>query len=136
MRQVIEENQPELAGKRFVPLVNAEFGLLCRLDVLLLRRDKPGSVFTSRDIDNRLKVIFDALSAPQSLNQLGPKGIADMEHPSIDVLAKDDSLFTHVSVETDELLGPPDGVDDSFSRVIISVDITIYRAMMVNTGIF
>lgn len=137
MVEAIYRNQPELGGQRFIPLVNEEFCLLCRLDILLLRRDKPGSIFTSRDIDNRLKIIFDALSCPQSANQLGKKGMENPpENGKVFVLAKDDSLFSHVSVETDELLAPPHGCDESYSRVIITVDISVYRPIAINFGVF
>jgi hypothetical protein len=53
--QAITRKQPLLEGKRFVPLVCQEFDLLCKLDILMLRKDKPGGIFQTRDIDNRLK---------------------------------------------------------------------------------
>ena len=139
MKSALYNVQPELAGYKFVPLVCAEFGILCKIDVLILRRDKPGGIWTSRDIDNRVKVLFDALSVPRNMNQLGPKaraGAKDGDAIPVCVLLQDDSLITQMNVETDELLAPPNGADDSYSRVMLTVDLSIYRATMANIGVF
>ena len=58
-------------GYRFVPLVVEELTLSCRLDILFLRWDRPGSLIRSGDIDNRLKTLFDAFRMPDSLAELG-----------------------------------------------------------------
>jgi hypothetical protein len=53
-------------GFRFVPLVNEHMGhVTCSLDILFLRRDHPGGLVSNTgDIDNRIKVLFDALRMP------------------------------------------------------------------------
>ncbi len=57
----------ERCNFRFIPLVNAEFGLVCSLDILFLRRENPGEVITQGgDIDNRIKTLFDALQVPKN----------------------------------------------------------------------
>ena len=47
---------------RFVPLVREDFGLLCSLDILFLRRDYPMSVISRGDLDNRVKTLIDTLA--------------------------------------------------------------------------
>ncbi len=42
-------------GKRFVPLVTEHLDLLCSLEILLLRRDRPGGPVYAGDLDNRVK---------------------------------------------------------------------------------
>jgi hypothetical protein len=135
LQQVLWMKQPELAGKRFLPLVCKELNLLCKLEMLMLRKDKPGGIWQSRDIDNRLKVVFDALRAPKDLGELGTRGRECPEN-IIYTLLEDDSLITHVGVETDELLGPPPGSDDSYVRLFITVDLSIYHSTTDNFGIF
>lgn len=59
-------------GFRFVPLVHSGVNLVCGLDVLFLRRDNPGALIRSGgDIDNRIKVLLDALKMPKDGSELG-----------------------------------------------------------------
>ena len=120
-------------GRRFAPLVCKQFDLLCGLDILLLRRDPPCGIIRGRDIDNRLKTLFDALKMPANLSEMADCEFGDEEDPMF-VLLQDDSLITHVTVETDELLDPPTiaGRDDSFVRVLITVDLRPYNVNMFN----
>lgn len=139
METALYNIQPDVGGYTFIPLVCQEFSILCHIDVLILRRDKPGGIWSARDIDNRIKVLFDALSAPKTVPQLGSNAQAAAnpgDRKPVYVLLQDDSLITQMSVETDELLAPPEGVDDSFARVVVTVDLSVYRAMMGNLGIF
>jgi len=72
-----ENTLPRLAeryarfGYNFIPLVTLEMSLYCGLDVLFLRTDPPGSLFSAGDIDNRLKTLFDGLLVPRELSQAG-----------------------------------------------------------------
>jgi hypothetical protein len=89
------------------PLVTKENGLICKLDILLLRPGAPGGVMA--DIDNRLKTIFDALQMPSSPSELGGGSSKGQIKPRandepFNVLLQDDRLITHVSVTTDTLL--------------------------------
>jgi hypothetical protein len=55
-----------LYGFNFLPLVTADLGLLCWLDILFLRRQPPGDPWKHGDIDNRLKTLFDCLTIPDA----------------------------------------------------------------------
>jgi hypothetical protein len=95
-------------GFRFVPLVGEQSGVACALDILFLRRDFPGNMISHRgDIDNRIKVLFDALQVPDNCDQL-PKGAApDEGEDPMFCLLWDDRLITELKVTTDRLLTPP-----------------------------
>lgn len=78
----------------------------CSLDILFLRRDGPGSLVRSGgDIDNRIKVLFDALRMPQTCDEVCGDVPAKDEAPFF-VLLEDDKLITKVQVETNWLLTP------------------------------
>jgi hypothetical protein len=100
-----------LCGYRFVPLIgNRDFnrgstGVACSLDILFLRRDRPGYLMIGGDIDNRIKVLFDALRMPHECNEVGAEGPGPDEDPFFCLLA-DDSLITEVKITTDQLLNP------------------------------
>jgi hypothetical protein len=51
------------------PIVSEAIGLLCALDILMLRDGRPGRAI--HDINNRLKTIFDALRMPKGPDELG-----------------------------------------------------------------
>ena len=93
-------------GYRFVPLVNNLDGIACALDILFLRRDEPGSLIKGGgDIDNRIKVLFDALRMPKGYQELEGFQPATDESPFF-CLLEDDRLITEVKVTTDRLLTP------------------------------
>jgi len=96
-------------GYNFLPLVGSVFGDIqtaCTLDVLFLRRDGPGSLIKSGgDIDNRLKVLFDALKMPRPGEFDSSSPPAPDEDPFF-CLVEDDALITEVKVTTDRLLTP------------------------------
>ena len=106
-------------GVRFVPLVNGYFKLACRLDILFLRRDAPGNLINGGDIDNRLKVLLDALSLPTDCSQVyAPE---PGEDPFFCVM-EDDSLISALSVVTDRLLAPSgEGSRDTDVELVIQV---------------
>ena len=95
-----------LCGYRFLPLVSQWFMVSCALDILFLRRDDPGSIVQSGgDIDNRIKVLFDALRMPQTRDELCGDTPAADEDPFF-CLLEDDKLISKVQVETNRLLTP------------------------------
>jgi hypothetical protein len=53
-------------GWNFIPLVTNELDLICGIDILFLRPDKPGQVVWAGDIDNRLKTLLDSLRVPEA----------------------------------------------------------------------
>ena len=87
-------------GFTFVPLVIRDLKLVCSLDILFLRPEGDPLVKNDGDLDNRLKVIFDALRMPHERVEI-PNGDqpADNERPYFYCLVEDDSLITGVSVE-------------------------------------
>lgn len=93
----------EKGGIEFVPLVNDFFGLVCGLDILFLRREKPGAIIQGGDIDNRIKTLLDALRVPKHADEM--KGSGDAVSPLF-CLMSDDSLITDLKVTTDRLLTP------------------------------
>ncbi len=52
-------------------VVREYLNLVCDLDILFLRRENPGHLVSGGgDIDNRIKVLFDALRVPQDDNEV------------------------------------------------------------------
>ena len=96
----------ERCGYRFLPLIRKEDGFTCSLDILFLRRDIPGNLVRSGgDIDNRLKVLIDALRMPENCSELRGCSPAPDENPFF-CLLEDDDLVTGITVTTDRLLRP------------------------------
>jgi hypothetical protein len=96
------QRHPELLNRR-----EALGCLACALDILFLRRDVPGRVIGSGgDIDNRLKVLFDALRIPMDCTKIPPSWIPDDEEDPLHCLLDDDKLITTLNVTTDQLLTP------------------------------
>jgi len=91
---------------RFVPLICNELGLACSLKVLILRREEPGEPAFGGDIDNRFKVLVDALKIPNDpdLHGIEPE---EGEDPFF-CLLEDDFLLTDFQVKSDRLLIPAD----------------------------
>lgn len=111
-------------GYRFVPLVLEGLALSCRIDILFLRPDLPGSLIKSGDIDNRLKTLFDALRMPTNSSELGGYQPREGVDDPFFCLLEDDKLITHVSVETDVLHQPTgEKCDENDARLVISVTI-------------
>ena len=109
------------------PIVTEQNGLMCALDILMLRKGPPGRVQT--DIDNRLKTIFDALRMAQNPEELGEGTARGKQEPGpgecpFCVLLKDDHLITHVSLTSDMLLEPVDKVKPE-EAVRLMIDVTV-----------
>ena len=113
------------------PIVTEDNGLICALDILMLRKGPPGEV--RADIDNRLKTLFDALRMAQNPQELGEGTDKGKQEPGPEeipfyVLLKDDHLITHVAVTSDMLLEPVKGVEpESSVRLVINVTVRPYR---------
>jgi hypothetical protein len=101
-----------LGGFRFVPIIHRPHELACSLDVIFLRREKPGSIVHGGDLDNRLKTLFDALRMPHDPSELSgvTPSTADQR---MYCLLQDDSLITRVSVATHQLLEPSASGEDA-----------------------
>jgi hypothetical protein len=119
---------------RFVPLVREDFGLLCSLDILFLRRDYPMSVISRGDLDNRVKTLIDTLRKPKNAMELvGNEAPADGEDPFF-CLLEDDDLVTGLTVQADMLLASlTDGSNDlSDVKLVISVELKPDHITMFN----
>jgi hypothetical protein len=112
-----------LGGFRFVPLVCGYFNTVCALDILFLRRDEPGNLISSGgDIDNRIKVLFDALRIPSNESELA--GAVPSNHGDrFYCVMEDDRLITQVKVTTDRLLTPRRD-DEAQNDVMVIIHVT------------
>lgn len=109
----------------YVPLVNGHFGMYCDLDVIFLRSGPPGHLIKrgagGGDIDNRLKVLLDALRVPARGE---PPDVRPGDPPDpkpMYVLLSDDSLVTSLKVTVGTLLAPPVTDKPSEACVIVHV---------------
>jgi hypothetical protein len=92
----------------FLYLIGEGHGISCSLDILFLRRESAGGLIThGGDIDNRLKILFDALRMPSTNEELPDTPPAPDENPFYCVL-QDDKYIDKVTVNTDRLLMPLD----------------------------
>jgi hypothetical protein len=95
-----------LRGFQFVPIINKPHELACSLEILMLRREKPGAIIShGGDIDNRLKTLFDALRMPHHESELLGVDCPATEERMY-CLLEDDCLITKVAVNTQQLLEP------------------------------
>jgi hypothetical protein len=120
----------------FTALVRECLNLVCDLDVLFLRREDPGSLIGGGgDIDNRIKVLFDALRIPQDENEvrdLTPEGT-----PIMICLCEDDKLITGFRVTTDRLLEPPKSEQEQNNvKLVINVEVKVTKLTSLNLDYF
>jgi hypothetical protein len=91
---------------RFAPLVTKQNYNGCSINILFLRRDMPGGLVKhGGDIDNRIKVLLDALRMPREPQELEDKPQDPDENPLFCLLS-DDQFIDQISVTTDRLLAP------------------------------
>ena len=128
-RKFLEKNAKQMHGFEFLALVNERLDQVCALDILLLRREKPGSLITQGgDVDNRVKTLFDALSIPKSNS--GLTSPESDECPFYCVM-EDDKLVTTVRVTADRLLIPPEQPEpQNYVHAIIEVKIQVSTDFM------
>lgn len=97
----------ETQGFSFAPLISEEVGgAFAQLDILFLRRNHPGGIVSQGDIDNRVKVLFDALRIPKKAGELESDAKPEEGEDPFLCLLDDDSLITSVNITTDRLLTP------------------------------
>ncbi|MYG51924.1 MAG: hypothetical protein F4204_06115 [Rhodospirillaceae bacterium] len=128
----------EFGDFKWQPIVTKRNGLMCELDILMLRDGRPGRVQT--DIDNRLKIIFDALRMARDMQELGEKTAEGKRTPKPEeipffVLLEDDNLISRVSVTSDMLLEPVAATNPKAAvRLIINVTVRPYKVTWDNSG--
>jgi hypothetical protein len=108
------------------PLVMHFNGLTCHVDITLASRKAPGSIVNDGDLDNRLKIIFDALRLPR-----GPKEVPGSfnEEAELFTLLEDDSLISKVSIEWERLLTPQEPSEpENYVELRIKATTKILRA--------
>ena len=98
--------------------------LTAELDVLLLRPESAAGPIVRGDIDNRLKTLLDALSAPAHAQQVPEGARATSVDQPLHTLLQDDRLITRVTVETDRLL---ERAPTDWNRVILRVTVKTRR---------
>jgi hypothetical protein len=120
----------------FFALVRARLNLVCDLDILFLRRDNPGNLITSGgDLDNRIKVLFDALRIPQDDNEV--RDLVPAVPGMICCVTENDSLITGFRVTTDRLLEPPKSeAERNHVRLIINVEVKATKLTAENMAYF
>ncbi len=118
----------------FIPLVASRHHMICELDILFLRREQPGALVHGGDIDNRLKVLFDALRMPTQTGELA--GLKADEPCPFFTLLQDDRLITDLHLRTSQLHEPvASGDSPSNVRLVIDVTIRITRVTYANIGL-
>src|SRR5262249_466341 len=105
-----------------VPLITRRSQQVVRVLVHMYRREAPGSILvTGGDIDNRLKILFDALRMPHSLDEI-PDDAA--ERTRLYGLLEDDAVIWEVRVETHRLFTPVGSELETDVRLAVHVEIT------------
>lgn len=110
------------AGQGFIPLLTSANGLVCELDILFLRQPGPGEEKSyPGDIDNRMKLLLDALRVPKDGTQMFRKVEDEPDPDPMYCLLGDDSLITGLKVTTDTLLMAGEQQSEE-AVVVITVD--------------
>lgn len=123
-------------GFTWQPMVSETSGVVCRVDILMLREGQPGSVVY--DIDNRVKTLFDALRMPLNPAELGAGSDPGQRTPQIGetpffVLLEQDSLITHLAVTSETLLDPVPFIEQDGKQVPVPRDEAVRLFIKVNT---
>jgi hypothetical protein len=118
-------------------LVREKLNLVCDLDILFLRRENPGQLISSGgDLDNRIKVLFDALRIPQDDNEVRGLKPADKTKVLLCV-TEDDKLITGFRVTTDRLLEPAlSAAEENNLHLIINVEVKATKLTPENMAYF
>ncbi len=128
----------KLGDFQFVPLIIGDLHTICHLDILFLRREKSGALITKPrdeyggDLDNRLKIFFDALRAPCSLSEIPQNTKPQSSEAPFFCLLEDDSLITKFQVEADTILGPASAEEQTHVSIIARVTTRLTRTMIGN----
>jgi hypothetical protein len=114
----------QIGNARFLPLINSRHGLACALDIIFLRRDVPGSaIINGGDIDNRLKVLLDALKVPKNSGKIPRTWSPSEDEKPLYCLMEDDSQITEIKVLSDRLLLPLED-DERKNDVVLIIHVT------------
>jgi hypothetical protein len=121
-----------VGGIDYVPIVTYGHRLLCHLDIRLhSRRIYGGIIHAGPDLDNRLKVLLDALSIPNAGQSGTTANETSNEEPLMFCLLEDDELVTKLSVETFRLLKTKESAsanDGNDNYVEVDIDVHVSPA--------
>jgi hypothetical protein len=107
--------------------------MTCELDVLFLRKEPRGYLVNQAgDLDNRIKVLFDALRVPKE-NEL-PATLEALPDPFF-CLLEDDRLITSVRIVSERLLEGTIPTSRNHVRLVVNVTTQIHRMTAVNIGL-
>ncbi len=121
----------EMGGYDFVPIVNHVHLVHCHMAIRMHRpKEHGGILYEGGDMDNGLKVIFDALSMPQHQEQV-VETRNSKESKTFHCLLESDELITKLSVETFRLLSPGE-CGDNYVEMDIDVHIEPIYPMNAN----
>jgi hypothetical protein len=110
-------------GHPFIPVARKSLDLNCSLEILFLRKGDPGALVTQDgDIDNRMKILLDALKVPPAENV---RKYPQKESPTY-CLLESDSLIQGLDIDTDRLLSPRTD-DEKEVHLVIQVTIHVLR---------
>ena len=110
-------------GSTYIPLVRKSLALMCHLDILFLRQEKPGElVLQGGELDNRIKTLFDALRIP---NAEVARKHPQMQDPTY-CLLEEDTLISGFEVSTGQLLFPQTQKPNEV-HLVIEVEIRVLR---------
>lgn len=117
----------------FVPLVNEVRGAQVHLAVRMHLRASDGGIFASGDLDNRLKLLFDALRMPHQASELESELRDGPGREHIFCLLDDDSRITRLTVESIPLLGDKEESENKhYAEIECDVTVKAIRPMMGN----
>jgi hypothetical protein len=116
-------------GVGFLPLVRDRLKLKCSLTISFLRREAPGRVYQGGDLDNRVKMLLDALTVPRHDEQVVPSAINGVTY----CLLEDDSLITGLDVQSRRMLGG-NGAAPNDVKLFIDVDVRVSDVGVHNRG--
>ncbi len=111
-------------GRGYIPLLTKKMDARCGLDILFLRPEEPGLIIRGGDLDNRMKVLFDALRLPNNLAEAGGKEAEEGDEP-VYCLLEDDRLISEVRIVTDHLLMLPHSRQLDANDVFLVINVSL-----------
>jgi hypothetical protein len=110
---------------RCVPLVTKDMGIVCKIDILLLRPEDDTYVMAHGDLDGQVKTLFDGLRMPNNQAETGNASPTADENPFF-CLLEDDRLVSELRVDSDKLLLPPHQTTvtkhDAFAVITVNIN--------------
>jgi hypothetical protein len=120
----------------FLPLISRRLHAIAELDILFLRHEPVGGIVNQAgDIDNRIKVLFDALRMPLNKDEIPATASPSSDEDVFCCLLENDSLITAFRLESERLLGPMEPQRESNVKLVIRVSVKLQRLTYENIGL-